>query len=209
MTGILGGLIGSTSAGPRLIGFSTGVQPTTNLPVSVSVPSGTRVGDLLVVYAQSLVGSNGWNNEAGWTEMQDLLGRLITTRIWDGGSSTYSFNSPNNSPRMAAMLSFRSSSFGRFALSASADNPVAPSIDVPANNSILLAVATNISVSGISYSAPSGWTRIVHLTSPRSLSVFIKDTPQLPGPSGTTTLTRTSGGPSSVTRAQHISISPA
>lgn len=209
MTGILGGLIGSTAGKKGLIGFSTQIlTPASTESISLSVPSNTVPGDLLVVFVMpSSTSSNRWSTAAGWTERTDLRGRLLSTRIWDGVSSIYSFSNTRSTSKTGVMLSFRSFNYGAASdPSDYAQDPAADSINVPVNGSILLASGTSLGAE-TDFSAPSGWTKIVNLTTPTSLCLFIKDTPQPAGASGPTTLTRISGT-SRTSRAQHVSLSP-
>jgi hypothetical protein len=151
-------------------------------------------------------GAASWNSLTGWSERRDSNGRLISSRVWDGVSSSYTYGSSSSDSKTLVMLAFRNFAWdASFTISSFTTNPVASSFTIGASNSILVGLATNPEASQ-EWTAPSGWTKIFSATSPNSISIWKDNNLRASGSSGTTTFTRTAG--TLTGRAQQFSVSP-
>lgn len=170
------------------------------------LPAGVQNGDLLV-----FIGCNAGSTATftisgtGWTERLDSTARYTASGIYTGELPTFTASGDNGNSFFT--LAFRRASFGAISTtSATEANPIAPSFTVPATNSFLIGAVAQPS-GGNTYSAPEGWTKLGEVSTPTQVSVFIKNSLQTSGSSGTTTFTRATGT-SALPRAWQMSISP-
>lgn len=193
--------------GPQFVAGSVGFTAS-GTSVTVSVPVGAVAGDLLVAIGTTGSATDTFNAVSGWTEQSDANGRLIATLAsWNGSTSSYTFGISATRAVRVQILCFRNAAFGVIGTpSASGNDPVAPSITINAANSLWLAVGSS-TLSGMTYSVPSGFSDIVAAQSTTiSQRIIVSDTLQPIGATSTITFTRTSGADTS--RAAQFSIKP-
>ena len=209
MSGVLGGLIGSFKQAAAVTFVSSSISTnTTGTSISANVPAGAQTNDLLIAIGISASGGLWAAEQPAWLERLDENNRYTASLTWDGSLSSYTFNTASSVAKTVAILAFRNASWGtNSATSGTAQDPIAASITVPANNSLLVAVSA-VTASANTYTAPSGWTLVTESSTDNSLSIWRKNDAVSSGASGTTQFTRTTGT-STVARAWQLSISPA
>lgn len=200
--------IGASSvAGPTFINSSIATN-STGSTLSISIPTNTQSGDLLITLGIQGNATGTWSALTGWTEQLDTSGRLISSRIWDGVSSSYTYTASSSIAKTLVMLCFRNASFGvTSTVSSAVTDPVAPSITTTVNNSLIIASAT-LAASGNTYTVPSGFTSIRSSATNNSILVTSKNTLVSSGSQPTVTFLRASGS-GTTSRALQFSVSPA
>lgn len=150
---------------PIYIGRTT-AGITGNNQCTLSVPSGTVVGDLLVVTtcAPQPTSANQ-TTPAGWVERLDSAGRFVASFVWDGVASSYTFTSTATGTLYpGVMMAFRNAVFDQMStLSAAAEDPVAPSITISRSQAIQVVVGGTTNAGSNTHTQTSGFTEIADL----------------------------------------------
>lgn len=194
-------------AAPLFIAGSMAETSATVTSLAVNVPAGARAGDLLVAFGMLGSPTGTHTPPTGWTERLDANGRNIASLgYYDGTTSSYTFTFSSSGGARFQILCFRNATFGAVsAISASATDPVAPSISIPVNNSIWIAYASS-SDPGMVYTTPTGFADVVTpLNTIVTQKIVSNNSLQSSGTTTTVTFVRTSGSLGG--RAAQLSIS--
>lgn len=194
-------------SGVTFIGSTLSVHNAGLKNIIVSVPAGAQIGDLLVLVGLRNNANSSWSAYAGWTERIDVNGRYTASRIWDGGSSTYTLDLGNDDGANLSMLCFRNATFGVISsMSNAATNPSAPAITTSVNSSLIVS-AVSLVAGGTDYDTPSGFELRQAAFTPSTLKVVTKTTLVASGSQPTVPFTRLSTT-ATTGRAWQFSISP-
>lgn len=197
-----------TNTDPFVVGtFETSGSAGTT--ATVTQPSNTQVGDLLIAIGIGGAVTYTWTSPAGWTERFDAEGRFISTfEATTAGTVSHVFTQSTSSARTVILIVVRRGVWGsRGNIATATTNPIAPSFTVPANGSLLFGIASLVA-SGTAYTTPAGWTQVAGRNTHNTLYVYTQNALEPSGASGTVTFNRASGT-GTTSRAQQFSISPA
>jgi hypothetical protein len=168
--------------------------------ITLTAPSGTGLGDLLVSLAYS---SLSWTPASGFTERLDSNGIELATLVCGGAEpSTYFVDAPAGGTYYGTLIRFTSAAYDTIgAESSSGTSPAAPAITMSAAGKLLAIYFGN---GGTSFSTPSGMTPLVSGT---NYAVFIEDVAS--GSTGTRTSNASGGSPNSNSRGVLLGVIPA
>lgn len=189
----------------QYIGVSSAVQAN-GASVTCDVPSGAVAGDLLVAFSNQTGTTTSYTMTppSGWTETLDTIGRWSGyLPSWDGTTSTYTFTKSNAAADPSVvMLAFRNAVYDvQGELSSGSANPVAPSINLLSNDSVVVACFSTAAQSA-SYTTPSGFTEVAD----PALGIAVSYKADVSsGASGTVTATASAG---TTSRGYLIGIKP-
>jgi hypothetical protein len=156
-----------------LVGTSEVSAGTGSTSAIITKPSGTANGDYIVmaIVAGSMTTGGTFTGPAGFTERVDpgaVVNCAVYTKVASGEGATWTINFPNGARLAAVVAVFRNATaFGVIGTVSSnqvspATNITAPSVTVPTNNSLLLAMYfCNGSGRGTDFANPSGFTTVV------------------------------------------------
>jgi len=174
--------------------------------IVVQIPANTSENTLLVLVGNHSNTSATWS-ASGWTKNIDSFGRVIFTKVFDRNNFEETFSTTASGAKTVSLLSFSGASFGVSSPVSSFDtNPIASSIFIEKNNSLVVGVAT-LAAAGNSYSAPSNFTKIDSSIINTSLEIFITNEFVETSTFSSTTFTRISGS-GTTSRAFQFSIVP-
>lgn len=186
------------------IASSFAQRATTGTNLVINKPAGTQTGDIML-FIGIVAGSLLWSETSGWTEKLDSSGRNVQVKTATGSEpDTYTFVVSTSAEIPSGyILTYRNAIYDNVgAVSALAQNPVAPSLEVGEDNALVLLVASAAGVTSL-YTTPSGWTLVADDTSTAPTSAIFSR-PFNSGNSGTVTVNGSAGGTTS--RAFLVSI---
>ena len=196
----------SNNTGITLVGYSFAQRSSSGTSLVIDKPSGTQSGDQMI-FIGIVAGNLTWTQLTGWTEKIDSNGRNLQEKTATGSEpDTYTFvvSSPLEIPS-GYILTYRNGvQDAEGAVSALAQNPTAPSIEVEANSLVLL-VASAAGVTSL-YTTPSGWDLVANDTSTAPTSAIFSKTFTSSGDTGSVTVSGSATGTTS--RAFLTSIAP-
>lgn len=165
------------SKGNIIIIGSTSTNNGTGTTINISVPAGSASGDLLFVALSGASTTATWTGPVGWSERIDANGRSIySLASYDGTTSSYTFTTSSAGAKGAIMVCVRNATWRVIGIhGSSVTNPSAPAIILTTSNNMRFAVAYSTNA-GVNFTAPSGFTDILGITTNTSIKVCVDNT---------------------------------
>lgn len=189
-------ILGSIKGSDIIAIVANASQRATTSTLTISKPTGTQTGDLMVCVIVSQTSANNfggtWTGDTGWTEVVDSDGiRIAYKTAGAGEGSSYTFTPSGVQYSYGAIITLRNAVWDT--VGTPSENNNTPAITVGANNSYLFATFA-VADSNATFTNPSsGLVSYLSSNSDRpSIGLYYDDSVSS-GSSGTKTVTITGG----------------
>ena len=173
--------------------------------LTINTPAGAVAGDLLVVFVLGSISAT-WTAPAGWF-FSATNARYVGWIIYDGVASNYIFTTTISAILAGAIICIKNGKFDVLGATstATATNPIAPSITIGADRALLFGVPSLTNSNAASYTPPTGWTELVEPITNGSFAIHRFNTYRNAGATGTVTFP---GAGSASSRSLMFSVVP-
>jgi hypothetical protein len=204
-------LKGASSADGRVqfVSVAQTQNPGTSTTITISTPSDTQEGNLLVAFLGAATTTVSYTLPSGWVSLNNATGRLLAYKVATSSEpSSYTFTiSASTNYFGGCIANIKNGAYdAHSSFGASANPSVASSITLSSNNSLVLAspISTAPDASGLSYTFPAGWNTVITESDERAPSYAVAEKYFDSGSTGNISISSTANS-----RACLIGIKPA